>query len=247
MGKTKHLIYNYKGTELPVEIHFERRSSSRISLGKSSILLRVPLLCRGPLLKNQLSWMGQWLEDTFSKQPQQLYRLINNIRPYRTGQVVRLFDGNVQLLFQGQARKTISAQLNKSTSTIVIKHPMDDEPARGQISNAISRALANSYQHHFETKVFDLNQLHFNQPIKEVRLKNNSSNWGSCSSNSIINLSTRLLLVPESVQDYVVIHELAHLIELNHSRRFWKLVENAMPEYKAHEKWLKDFGTALSL
>jgi predicted metal-dependent hydrolase len=54
-----------------------------------------------------------------------------------------------------------------------------------------------------------------------------------------VNLSTRLLFAPRFVQDYVILHELAHLIEMNHSDRFWALVERYMPNYPEAEKWLK--------
>ena len=73
----------------------------------------------------------------------------------------------------------------------------------------------------------------------------NSSNWGSCSSNKIINLSTRLLFAPPEVIDYVIIHELAHLVEANHSKRFWDLVASKMPNYKEQEQWLKTHGRHL--
>lgn len=247
MAKTRSLIYHYKGIPLPVKIHFERRSSSRVSLGRDAILLRVPTLCRGPLLKNQLSWMGQWLESTFSKKPEQLRRLVNHVRPYAHGQVLTLFDGDVTLDIHYEDRKMLKGQFHQDRRIIYIWQPSVVNVDRSQVSNLISRCLATQYQSHFEDKVIELNSEHFEQPIREVRLKNNSSNWGSCSSNSIINLSTRLLLVPEAVQDYVVIHELAHLIELNHSQKFWSLVEKAMPEYREHEKWLKAHGAALTI
>ena len=76
-------------------------------------------------------------------------------------------------------------------------------------------------------------------------MKYNHSNWGSCSSKGNINLSTRLLFAPDDVIDYVIIHELAHRIEMNHSPRFWKLVSDAMPDYKEKEKWLKVHGGKL--
>ena len=59
-----------------------------------------------------------------------------------------------------------------------------------------------------------------------------------------INISTRLLFAPDDVLEYVCIHELAHLIEHNHSQRFWMLVAQAMPDYTAKETWLKEKGDA---
>lgn len=65
--------------------------------------------------------------------------------------------------------------------------------------------------------------------------------WWSCSSNRNLNFSYRLILTPKDVIDYVIIHELAHLKYMNHSKQFWKLVENMMPSYKDKEKYLKNF------
>lgn len=89
----------------------------------------------------------------------------------------------------------------------------------------------------------ELNQIHFQKDFKSVNLKYNSSNWGSCSTRGNINLSTRLLFAPDTVIDYVIIHELTHLIEMNHSPKFWQLVKGAMPDYKEKEKWLKVNGS----
>ena len=64
--------------------------------------------------------------------------------------------------------------------------------------------------------------------------------FGSCSSKGNISYSYRLLLYPEAAIDYVVVHELAHLVEMNHSGRFYKIIENVMPDYKERIKLLKD-------
>ena len=71
--------------------------------------------------------------------------------------------------------------------------------------------------------------------------------WGSCSSERNINFSYRLIMAPQDVIDYVVVHELAHLKEMNHSRRFWSLVELYSPNYKLHVQWLKRNSEKLSL
>jgi predicted metal-dependent hydrolase len=80
----------------------------------------------------------------------------------------------------------------------------------------------------------------FNLEFNRAAVKDTKTRWGSCSSNKNININWRLIFAPEGVLDYVIIHELAHTIEMNHSQRFWKLVEKMMPEYMIHNKWLKD-------
>ncbi len=76
--------------------------------------------------------------------------------------------------------------------------------------------------------------------MNNIFFKYNTSNWGSCSRKGNINISTRLLFAPEDVLEYVCIHELAHLIELNHSDRFWQLIQQVVPDYKKKIQWLKE-------
>ncbi|KPV43730.1 hypothetical protein AN477_11040 [Alicyclobacillus ferrooxydans] len=74
---------------------------------------------------------------------------------------------------------------------------------------------------------------------QDFRLKDQKTRWGSCSSAGNINLNWRLIQAPEWVIDYVVIHELAHLTELNHSPAFWRIVRNFCPNYEDAKMWLK--------
>ena len=78
--------------------------------------------------------------------------------------------------------------------------------------------------------------------IGRIRITSARTRWGSCSSAGTLSFSWRLLMTPPEVIDYVVIHELAHTIHHNHSRRFWNLVEKLMPDYKERRKLLKRYG-----
>lgn len=75
--------------------------------------------------------------------------------------------------------------------------------------------------------------------VKRVLVRNQKSRWGSCSHNGTISLNWRLIQLPASVRDYIIIHELMHLRQLNHSPRFWAEVERVCPNYRAAEDWLK--------
>ena len=78
-----------------------------------------------------------------------------------------------------------------------------------------------------------------------ISIRHQKTRWGSCSSKKNLNFNCLLMLAPEWVRDYVVIHELCHLLEMNHSSKFWSLVEKAMPDYKEARKWLRTQGKAL--
>lgn len=78
-----------------------------------------------------------------------------------------------------------------------------------------------------------------------ITIRNQRSRWGSCSSQGNLNFNCLLMLVPPEVLDYVVVHELCHRKEMNHSPKFWAEVARVLPDYHTPKKWLKDHGGAL--
>ncbi|MDR3288722.1 MAG: M48 family metallopeptidase, partial [Peptococcaceae bacterium] len=78
-----------------------------------------------------------------------------------------------------------------------------------------------------------------------VRISGAKTQWGSCSARRSLNFSWRLILADDGVIDYVVVHELAHLTEMNHSARFWAIVENVLPDYRARQAVLRELQKRL--
>lgn len=84
-----------------------------------------------------------------------------------------------------------------------------------------------------------------NLPVRRVTVRNQRSRWGSCSRRGTVSLNWRLVQAPLFVRDYIILHELAHLKEMNHSGRFWLEVERLCPAYREAESWLKKHGDLL--
>src|SRR3954468_1481081 len=82
---------------------------------------------------------------------------------------------------------------------------------------------------------------------RSVRIANQRTRWGSCSSTGAMSFNWRLLLAPPEILEYVVWHEACHLVHMDHSRRFWSLLEFHLPDYRTPRRWLKDHGATLVL
>lgn len=81
----------------------------------------------------------------------------------------------------------------------------------------------------------------------EIRIKEQKSRWGSCSGKGNLNFNWKIIMAPDEIIDYLVVHELCHLLHMNHSKEFWSSVEAILPDYRDREKWLKKNGTLLTL
>lgn len=78
-----------------------------------------------------------------------------------------------------------------------------------------------------------------------ISIREQRTRWGSCSSAGNLNYNWRLIFAPEDVLDYIVVHELAHRREMNHSKAFYDIVESILPDYKKSRKWLRENGQSL--
>ncbi len=81
----------------------------------------------------------------------------------------------------------------------------------------------------------------------QVKIKEQKRRWGSCSSKGNIYFNWRIIMAPDQVIDYIIVHEIAHLTHRNHSSVFYELVKSILPDYKKRKKWLKDFGIRMDI
>ena len=80
-----------------------------------------------------------------------------------------------------------------------------------------------------------------------ITIRDQKSRWGSCSSRGTLSFNYRLIFAPPIILDYVVVHELCHLTHMNHSKDFWNMVKQVMPDYQTHKNWLREHGHELSM
>lgn len=234
-------VVNIRNHPIPVSVIVEPRNGIRYSIAAKQIVLRVPTGSTGDDVNKWMEQMKQWANEVTGQRPQILDRFA--VKGHKTGDVLKVGKRQYTLVVNTSANNGASGRLKAGgIIELTLSETASGVNRNKAIKTLLSRLVAQDFQKEIETRVFDLNKRTFNRPIEGVHLKYNHTNWGSCSSKSNINLSTRLLFAPDDVQDYVILHELAHLVEMNHSDRFWSLVETFMPDYRQKELWLKKHG-----
>lgn len=233
--RTAKIIYDLNGLKFPVHIYYESRKNVRFSIGKKSVNLRMPYYTTTAEKKKHYDWFEKQL-----KKNEDYLREHFKTKSYQTGDTLVVGDRSYVLDIQNSDNKTHSGKLRNGTIYLFINQSQSGY--QKAIKTLLSRIVGNDFLPEIKRKVKEFNHLYFQVPVEGVKLKYTSSRWGSCSSKGNLNFSTRLLFAPEEVVDYVIIHELAHRIEMNHSPHFWKLVSDAIPDYKKHETWLKKHG-----
>lgn len=172
-----------------------------------------------------------WLE-------QQLLRQAS--RPARP----RAWPAGTEILFRGEpvrlepGRNGEQGWLPVGTEVLRVKDPAGD--LRPEVERWLWRLAARE----LPGRVFELAASH-QISVRRVTVRNQRSRWGSCSRRGTVSLNWRLVQAPWLVRDYLILHELAHFREMNHSRRFWREMARLCPDFDQAERWLKQHADLL--
>ena len=229
-----------EGTKIQVDVIRERRRSVRFSVVKDGVNVRMPFMLTPEQEREQFQRLQEWLLKVYKKKSNFLEKFEQ--KDYKTGDIVEVGTRKYYLDIYLEDKKNHSAKLKNGTISLFLSQNDSETHRKKAISQLLSRVIADDFLPEIARRVQEWNKIYFRKAIKSIRLKYNHSNWGSCSQDGNINLSSRLLFAPDDVIDYVIVHELSHLVEMNHSDRFWKVVADVMPNYEEKEKWLSKNG-----
>ena len=125
-----------------------------------------------------------------------------------------------------------------------------DSDLRNSSPKIENPALINKHKK-YARKIFESKVAYYHQftggNYTSITIRDQKTRWGSCSGRGTLSFNWRLILAPPEILDYVVVHELCHLTHMNHSKEFWSMVSNTIPDYKEKRKWLKENGHTLRL
>lgn len=232
--KPSKSILTFNDYHIPVIHYKEYRASVRFSITKKGLVIRSPIFSSTSILQSKAK---TWCKELAENKPSALGKF--KIKNYQSGDSIVLmgFEFIINIELSEGIKDIITWKKNKLNIFIYRQYSIFQK--NKIIGQLLVQFAAKRFKDPLSKMVLDLNNQYFKVEINQIRLKNNHSNWGSCSNKGNINLSTRLLLAPLPVIEYVIIHEISHRIELNHSKKFWKLVSDRCPDYKEKEQWLK--------
>ncbi|MGQ3327657.1 M48 family metallopeptidase [Halorubrum sp. FL23] len=156
-------------------------------------------------------------------------------RTFEAGETFPLLGTERELIIEPSQSHTIT-----DTSIRLRKSTVEQSTVKQVLENTYRRKA----REHFSERA-DLYAERMGIEYEKIEIRNQRTKWGSCSTTGTISLNWRLMMAPPDVVDYIVVHELAHLREPNHSSEFWSLVAEYDPEYEAHSDWLTEHSSRL--
>ena len=215
-------------------IRSQRKTVSLIVTGEGKLVVRAPLHFPKSRIIELVEQKAGWIEKRLA---------IVRSSP-SASQQVKLTEGS-QLLFLGQ-RYQLAISDHASPLLYLDSHfhlARKAVPAAEKVFTRWYRLQAANY---FGGRS-SLLAKQFGFTFRKVKITSARTRWGSCSSTGTLSFTWRLVMAPQAVIDYVIIHELVHTVEHNHHKRFWEKVVSIVPEYKQHIRWLKENGSSLYL
>lgn len=214
-----------------------RRQTIGMSVDLDGLTVRAPRWVTIREIEEALTERGAWIVRTLAEWRGRQRDVLPSV--WRTGAPI-LYLGKELKLALFRSRATL---VRPDMFDLTVMHPTaHDERA---VADTVSRWLRDEAAQRVLPRVADFAR-RVTHALPPVRLSNARSEWGSCNHKGEIRLNWRLIQLPPLLADYVVAHEVAHLVELNHSRKFWSLVEALLPGHDAHRKELEDWTALLA-
>lgn len=226
------MIYTYSGKTIRFEIKYKNRTSIGISIDNyGNIEVQAPKGTPDESVLRMLEVNWDLIQKKVKEMKDRLHGPQKKV--YENGESF-LYLGNTYpiIIFQDINIKQDHVVFEGKKLHINVKQ-IDDEKIKQSLKRfyyqqckALVEERISSYQSNFKTKP------------RSIRISDSKTTWGTCDSNLQLTFNWRLAMAPLEVIDYVVVHEMCHMVHLNHDRSFWRLVGKIMPDYKEKENWL---------
>lgn len=214
-----------------------RRKTIALQIDESGLQVRVPERTGQRRIDSVLHDKAGWIIGKLDKWKD---RRVREPRGFETGENFPLLGRMVGLeLVAHPTRARTRIDLNGDTLRIEVDRHLEGEMRTNTIRRAMERWYRRQAEADFPERIRHYADL-LNRPVTKVIIRDQKRRWGSCDSRGVIRLNWRLIGADPALVDYVCAHEAAHLVVQDHSSRFWAVVEQMMPDWKARRKRLND-------
>ena len=217
----------------------EKRKSIKVTISpQNDIIIKTPPFIEEKDIENFLDENKKWLNKSLQRNK----NLKKRDRPLTFKQSDTCYYLGKKYTLQIEESKKWKIRLDNNF--LYIKTPTPNE------TDSIREKLIDWYKKRAKEVISDRTFIHAEKmslSYNQIRIKNTKTRWGSCSSKKNLNFNWKLIMTPMEVLDYIVIHELSHLTHMDHSKKFWHLVEQHCENYKDHVKWLKEHHLLLEI
>lgn len=235
-----------KGREFRIETERVRGSTARVNIRGSLIKIKLPLYMSNSSAAKTYSQFRDWAVKRLEKIDHSTLDPKPRFIEFINGQQLELMGRSFTISILQGGRRSSATLADDGTLKIRVAADLNVDERKEKIYHLVRKAISRSVMDEFTLHAKGLNGRHYGFQLNEIRLRDQTTRWGSCSRGTgSISINFRVLFAPDSVRDYVIIHELAHLKHANHSERFWKLVETAAPDCKESRRWLNKNGNGL--
>jgi predicted metal-dependent hydrolase len=219
-----------EGRSLPLVVR-ENSKARRLTLrlrpeAGGQIILTLPLFYSKKQVLGFIEKSKPWLEKQLAKTTPQLI--------YNQGMILPILGKEIEL--RHKSSKNFRSWW--AEDYLLIHAPLEDFGSYVEKSlHQVAKQFLTQRSTHYAQKI--------EKAVNRITLRDTRSRWGSCSAKGNLSYSWRLVFAPENVADYVCAHEVAHLIQMNHSPQFWEIVEGFCPDYRKLRHWLRQNGKSL--
>lgn len=226
------MIHTYSGKTIRFEIRYKNRSTIMISIDSyGNIEVHAPK-------KTPDEKVIQALEDKWEL----IQQKIKELNERQRGPQEKVYENDEVFLYLGHSYPIeIFEETNISQEHVVFENEILHIYVKQFNDEKIKQALKRFYYKQCKAlveKSIASFQSNFKTKPRSIRITDDQHTWGTCDSKLQLTFNWRLAMAPREVIDYVVVHEMCHMVHLNHDRSFWRLVGKIMPDYKEKEKWL---------
>lgn len=224
--------------QLSVEVVRGPNKHARAVIKNSAVTIKIPYKMNERKAEQIAEELYQRVKRSIIRHPE---RYANNKYAYigfADGDRVDVLGSAFEIHINNAQISSTRAQLKQGRIEISVPAHYDSTSSRIAASKLARLIISRTVEPQLRSIVETINAQHFNAKIGKVKVRTGTSKWGSCSPNNNISLNFKLLFLPKEYLESVIVHELAHTRQRNHSERFWGIVYNVMPDYKQRRKEL---------